>query len=57
MQNVFDGDNLHEMTKPVFWERKKKSIISLSPGESAQSLVKVNVVHENWKDKKKKVIH
>ena len=27
MQNVFDGDNLHEMTKPVFWERKKKSTL------------------------------
>ena len=24
MQIVFIGDNLHEMSKPVFWEKKKK---------------------------------
>ena len=24
MQIVSNGDNLHEMLKPVFWEKKKK---------------------------------
>ena len=30
------------MTKPVFWEQNMKNIISLSPAELAQTVVKVN---------------
>ena len=26
MYQVYIGDNLHEMSKPVFWEKKKKPI-------------------------------
>ena len=33
MQIVSIGDNLHEMSKPVFWENKK-NISNLSFGES-----------------------
>ena len=24
MQNVFQGDNVHGMWKPIFWKKKKK---------------------------------
>ena len=34
-------DNLHKMSKPVFW-KNKKSIISLSSAELTQRVVKVN---------------
>ena len=34
------GDNLHEMSDPIFWE-KKKSIINLLSAKLAQSMVKV----------------
>ena len=37
MQIVSKGDNLHEMSNPVFWENKKKNITILSPAELAQS--------------------
>ena len=30
MQIVFSGDNLHEMSKPIFWENKKKYFDMLS---------------------------
>ena len=30
MQIVSIGDNLHEKSKPVFWEKTKKNIIILS---------------------------
>ena len=42
MQIVSLGDNLHEMSKPAFWE-KKKNIISLSFAECTQTVVKVNM--------------
>ena len=36
-------DNLHEMSEPVFWKKKKnkKNIISLLSAEIAQRVVKV----------------
>ena len=40
MQIVSIGDNLHEMSNPVFWE-KKKSITNLSYAELAQAVIKV----------------
>ena len=43
MQIVSSGDNLHEMTKPIFWKNKeKKNIINLSAAEFAQRVVKVD---------------
>ena len=36
------GDNLHELSKPVFWENKKNAIIE-SSAEFAQRVVKINI--------------
>ena len=41
MQIVSNGDNLHEMSNPVCWEKNKKSIIDLLSAELAQGVVKV----------------
>ena len=40
------GDNMHEMSKPVFWEKNKKNVINLTPAELAQIelMVKVAVI-------------
>ena len=38
---LFSATVLHEMSKPVFWENKKKNIIYLSSAELAQRVVKV----------------
>ena len=42
MQIVSNGDNLHEISNPVFWEKNKKNVISLSSVEFTQRVVKVN---------------
>ena len=42
MQIVSIGDNLHEMSNPVFWKNKKKFINMLS-AELAQKVVKVKM--------------
>ena len=44
------GDNLHKMTKPIFWERKKKKkkTYSLSSAEFAYGVVKVSI---KWQQK------
>ena len=34
---IIHGDNLYEMSKPVFWEKKKKNIIKLSSAKFAPS--------------------
>ena len=40
MQIVSWGDNLHEMSKPIFWEKKKKkNIISLPSAKYAHRMV------------------
>ena len=44
MQIVSIGDNLHDISNPVFWEKYKKNIISLSSAELAKSVIKVNFV-------------
>ena len=36
MQIVPNGDNLLEMTNPVFWGKNKKNITNLSSAELAQ---------------------
>ena len=41
MQIVFLGDNLHEMSKPIYLENKK-TITNLSFDELVQKVVKVN---------------
>ena len=41
MQIVSNGDNLHEMLNPVFWEKNKKNIINLSFAELTKRVVKV----------------
>ena len=41
MQVVSNGDNLHEISNPVFWEKEEKNI-NLSSAELAQWMVKVN---------------
>ena len=43
MQIVSIGDNLHEVSNPVFWENKKNTI-NLSSAELAYSAVKVKVL-------------
>ena len=40
MQIVSIGDNLHEISNPVFWEKKKK-YSNFSSAELAKSVVKV----------------
>ena len=42
MQIVSNGDNLHEMPNPVFWENKKN--ISLSFAEFAHRMVKAKPI-------------
>ena len=37
MQNVFIGDNLHEMSKLVFWENKEKCFNMSFPENFIQS--------------------
>ena len=41
MQIVPFGDNLHEISNPVFWENKKNTV-NLSSAEIAKRVVKVN---------------
>ena len=36
------GDNLHEMSKPIFLEKKKKNLIQLSSAEFVQRVMNVN---------------
>ena len=43
MQIVSIGDNLHEMSNPIFWEKKKKIITNLSSPELAQREVKIKI--------------
>ena len=43
-QNVSNGDKFNEMPKPIFWKKNKKTIVSLSPAEYAQSVVKVEAL-------------
>ena len=42
--NLHAGDNLHEMSKPLFYGKNKKSIINLSSAEQDQSVLSVNIV-------------
>ena len=35
MQIVSNGDNLHEMSNPVFWKKNKENIINLPFAELA----------------------
>ena len=42
MQIVSIGDNLHEMSDPVFWEELKNNITDLLSGELAQRVIQVN---------------
>ena len=42
MQIILNGDNLHEMSTPVFLEKWEKKINS-SSAEFAQTAVKVNI--------------
>ena len=46
-KNQIVGDNLHEMSKPVFWEKNKKKINNLSSAELVQSVVMVNWATQN----------
>ena len=41
MQIVSKVENLYEMSNPVFWEKDKKNIISLSSAELSKRVVKV----------------
>ena len=42
MQIVSTGDNLHEMSDPVFWKKKIKESISLAYAELAKIVVRLN---------------
>ena len=46
MQIVSYRDNLHEMSKPIFWENKKN--INLSSAELAQRVVEVKMFSSWW---------
>ena len=40
---TYQGDNLHEISKPVFWEKKKKkNIINLSSAEITQIMLSIS---------------
>ena len=41
MQIISLGDNLHESSKPIFWQKWEKKNINLSSAELAQKVVKV----------------
>ena len=41
MQIVSIGDNLHELPKPIFWEKIRKNIVNLSAAKFAQRAIKV----------------
>ena len=45
MQIVCLGDNLHEMSMPVFWEggKKKKRNINLLSADFAYTVIRVNL--------------
>ena len=45
IQIVYNGDNLHGMSNPVFWEKNKKNITHLLSAELAQRVVKLNPSH------------
>ena len=42
MQIISNGDELHEMSNPVFWKNKRNAI-DLSSAEFAQRMVKVEM--------------
>ena len=48
MHIVSNGDNLHEMSNPIFWGKKYENITNLSSAELAQKVVKVKVKNSNW---------
>ena len=39
---ISDGDDLHEISNPIFWE-KIRTIIHLSSAESVQRVIKVKM--------------
>ena len=45
-----EGDNLHEMAKPIFWEKNRKIFVDLSAAELAQRVVNVNSFFEARQD-------
>ena len=60
MQIVSSGDNLHEMSKPIFGKNRKKNIINFSSAKIAQRVFKVRLTSRptttsrNLKKKKKR---
>ena len=42
MQIVSLGDNLHDMSIPIFWGKTQKSIINLSSSEFAHTVPSIN---------------
>ena len=42
MQIVSSGDNLHEISNLICWEKNKKNITNLSSAEFTQRVVMVN---------------
>ena len=51
MQIVYNRDNLHEMSDPVFWEKNKKkiNITNLSSAEFAQRMVTIKLGYDSMK--------
>ena len=39
MQSVFLGNNLHEMSNPIFWKKKEKNISNLLSAEFAHYML------------------
>ena len=39
--SLLTGDNLHEMSKPIFWKKIRKNIIGVSSAKLAQGVVVV----------------
>ena len=51
MQIVSNGDNLHEMSKPVFWKNKKSVNLSsaeLAPGSEEYAAHNLTIGHLLW---------
>ena len=47
MQIVYLGDNLHEMSKPIFWEKNLKSISNYHLLKILPRMLSINYVDHN----------
>ena len=48
MQIVSNGDNLHEMSNPVFWGKNKKEYFKLSSAQIFIRVLSVKLIFTCW---------